>query len=261
MVAESVKTSRLEKDTVFVLIFTKMPVGFVMALIGFAGFGYIVNFDAALNLTAKDLFDVFGSYNLTVIPCSSSWGRSPFIPASAAGSFKVAYKFIGHWPGGMAIATIGACTGFSAICGSTNATAATMAAVTLPEMRKYHYKDTSGRRCGGGRRQPGHSGAAQRGFHHLRHHDRAVHRQAVHGRHRTGPSAGRPLHPGHRDLGHLLQPEVAPRGPRADFRKSMASLSGLVETLLLFAAGHGRVFFWDSSPRPRPAPWGPWARS
>ena len=91
---------------------------------------------------AKDLFDVFGSYNLTVIPLFILMGQISFHAGISSRLFEVAYKFIGHWPGGMAIATIGACAGFSAICGSTNATAATMAAVTLPEMRKYHYKDT-----------------------------------------------------------------------------------------------------------------------
>ena len=126
----------------FILIFSRMPVGFVMALIGFTGFGYIVNYDAALNLIAKDIFDVFGSYNLTVIPLFILMGQISFHAGISSRLFEVAYKFIGHWPGGMAIATIGACAGFSAICGSTNATAATMAAVTLPEMRRYRYKDT-----------------------------------------------------------------------------------------------------------------------
>ncbi|MGD9332341.1 MAG: TRAP transporter large permease subunit, partial [Desulfobacterales bacterium] len=126
----------------FILIFSRMPVGFVMALIGFGGFGYIVNYDAALNLIAKDIFDVFGSYNLTVIPLFILMGQISFHAGISSRLFEVAYKFIGHWPGGMAIATIGACAGFSAICGSTNATAATMAAVTLPEMRKYRYQDT-----------------------------------------------------------------------------------------------------------------------
>lgn len=50
-----------------------------------------------------------------------------------------AYKFMGHWPGGLAMATIGGCAGFSAICGSTNAAAATMATVALPEMKRYGY--------------------------------------------------------------------------------------------------------------------------
>ncbi len=112
-----------------------------MAAIGFIGFGYLVSFDAAMNLLAVDLFEVFGSYNLTVIPLFILMGQIAFHSGISSRLFNTAYKFIGHWPGGVAIATIGACTGFSAISGSTNATAATMAAVALPEMRKYHYND------------------------------------------------------------------------------------------------------------------------
>jgi len=52
----------------FILIFLRIPVGFVMAAVGFLGFGYIVSFDASMNMIAKDLFSVFGSYSLTVIP-------------------------------------------------------------------------------------------------------------------------------------------------------------------------------------------------
>ena len=126
----------------FLLIFSRMPVGFLMMLLGFLGFGYVVNFSAALSVVVKDLFDVFGSYNLTVIPLFILMGQIAYHSGISRRLFNVAYKFIGHWPGGMAIATIGACAGFSAICGSTNATAATMAAVTLPEMRRYHYRDT-----------------------------------------------------------------------------------------------------------------------
>ena len=88
-----------------------------------------------------DFFDVFSNYELTVIPLFILMGQIAFHSGISSRLFNVAYNFIGHWPGGMAIATIGACAGFSAICGSTNATAATMASVTLPEMKKYGYKD------------------------------------------------------------------------------------------------------------------------
>ncbi|GAI61582.1 unnamed protein product, partial [marine sediment metagenome] len=117
-----------------------MPVGFIMAIIGFLGFGYLVSFDAAMNLIAKDIFSVFGSYNLTVIPLFVLMGQISFHAGISSRLFNMAYKFMGHLPGGLAIATVGACAGFAAICGSTNATAATMAAVTLPEMKKYNYK-------------------------------------------------------------------------------------------------------------------------
>jgi len=121
----------------FVLIFSRMPIGFIMAIIGFFGFGAIVSYDASLNLVAKDFFNVFGSYNLTVIPLFVLMGQLSFHSGISSRLFDAAYRFIGHWPGGLAIATIGACSAFAAICGSTNATAATMAAATLPEMKRY----------------------------------------------------------------------------------------------------------------------------
>ena len=123
------------------LLFSRMPVGFVMALVGVVGFGFLVSFNAAFNLMVKDIFSVFGSYSLTVVPLFILMGQIAFHSGISSRLFDVAYKFMGHWPGGLAIATIGACTGFAAICGSTNATAATMAAVTLPEMKKYRYND------------------------------------------------------------------------------------------------------------------------
>ncbi len=124
----------------FILIFSRMPIGFLMAIIGFFGFASIVSVDASLNLIAKDFFNVFGSYNLTVIPLFVLMGQLSFHAGISSRLFDAAYRFIGHLPGGLAIATIGACSAFAAICGSTNATAATMAAATLPEMKRYNYK-------------------------------------------------------------------------------------------------------------------------
>jgi C4-dicarboxylate transporter DctM subunit len=231
----------------FTLIFSRMPVGFVMALIGFVGFGYIVNYDAALSLVAKDLFDVFGSYNLTVIPLFILMGQISFHAGISSRLFEVAYKFIGHWPGGMAIATIGACAGFSAICGSTNATAATMAAVTLPEMRKYHYKDTlaAGVVAAGG--SLGILVPPSVVF-------------IIYGI-MTEQSIGKlfmaGILPGILLAGLFmlaviiwahLSPEVAPRGPRADLRARLASLSGLIETLLLFLLVMGGLFLGFFTP-------------
>ncbi|BBO80013.1 TRAP transporter large permease [Desulfosarcina ovata] len=231
----------------FVLIFTKMPVGFLMALLGVSGFGYLVSADAALSLAAKDLLDVFGSYNLTVIPLFILMGQIAFHSGISSRLFKVAYTFIGHWPGGMAVATLGACTGFSAICGSTNATAATMAAVTLPEMKKYHYHDSLA------------TGVVA-----------------------AGGSLGILIPPSvvfiiygimtEQSIGELfmagivpgilltvlfvlavviwssLKPELAPRGPRTTLKEKMASLSGLLETLLLFAMVMGGLFFGIFTP-------------
>ena len=124
-----------------IVLFSRMPVGFVMALLGVVGFSYVVTFDGGLRMLAKDFFGVFGSYSLTVVPLFILMGQVTFHAGISSRLFDTAYKFIGHWPGGLAMATVVACAGFAAICGSTNAAAATMATVTLPEMKRYKYSD------------------------------------------------------------------------------------------------------------------------
>ncbi len=126
--------------SLFVLIFLRIPIGFLMIIVGFLGFGIIVSFDAAMKLVAMDIFSTFSSYNLTVIPLFVLMGQIAFHSGISKKLFDTAYKMIGHLPGGLAIAATGACAAFAAICGSTNATAATMAAATLPEMKRYNYK-------------------------------------------------------------------------------------------------------------------------
>jgi C4-dicarboxylate transporter DctM subunit len=230
-----------------ILLFSKMPVGFVMALVGACGFGLMVSFDASMNMVVKDLFDVFGSYSLTVIPLFILMGQIAFHAGISGRLFNVAYRFMGHWPGGLAIATIGACSGFAAICGSTNATAATMASVTLPEMKKYHYKDSLA------------TGVVA-----------------------AGGSMGIMIPPSvifivygvmtEQSIGKLfmagivpgimltflfiiaiiiwtsLKPEIAPRGPNVNLREKLSSLSGLIETIILFFLVMGGLFFGVFTP-------------
>jgi C4-dicarboxylate transporter DctM subunit len=124
---------------VLALFFTGIELGFAMALVGFLGFGYVVSVKAALNLLAKDLFDVFSSYGFTVIPLFIFMGQIAFNAGIAKRLYDTAYKFFGHVPGGLAMATVGAATAFKAICGSSPATAATFASVAVPEMDRYGY--------------------------------------------------------------------------------------------------------------------------
>jgi len=121
------------------LFLTGIELGFAMALVGFAGFGYIVSYSAALNLLAKDIFDVFASYGFTVIPLFVLMGQIAFNAGIAKRLFDSSYKFIGHIPGGLAMATVAGATAFKAICGSSPATAATFASVAVPEMDRYGY--------------------------------------------------------------------------------------------------------------------------
>ncbi len=124
---------------ILLLFLTGIELGFAMAIIGFLGFGYIVSFSAASNLLAKDIFDVFSSYGFTVIPLFVLMGQVALNAGIARRLFNASYKFIGHIPGGLAMATVGGATAFKAICGSSPATAATFAVVAVPEMDRYGY--------------------------------------------------------------------------------------------------------------------------
>ena len=120
---------------------TGIELAFAMAFIGFLGFSYIVSFKAALNLLAKDTFDVFASYGFTVIPLFILMGQIAFNAGIARRLYNAAYKFIGHIPGGLAMATVAGATAFKALCGSSTATAATFASVAVPEMSRYGYSE------------------------------------------------------------------------------------------------------------------------
>lgn len=120
----------------------RMPVGFAMALVGLVGFSYLVSLGAGLDILARDIFYTFSSYSLTVIPMFVFMGCI----ASGAGMSKrlydAGYLILGRLRGGLAMATVVGCAGFAAICGSTNACAAAMGKVSLPEMKRYHYDDS-----------------------------------------------------------------------------------------------------------------------
>jgi len=122
-----------------VLFVLDMPVGFAMAVVGFCGFSYVITPQAALNMIATDLWTTFSKYGLTVIPLFILMGYLAFNAGIAERLYDAAYKWVGHWRGGLAIATIAADEMFAAICGSNTATAATMGAVALPQMNKYNY--------------------------------------------------------------------------------------------------------------------------
>jgi len=121
------------------LLGASMPVGFVMAVVGLVGFGLMVSPGASLSMATLDLYDTFSSYSLTTIPLFVLMGQIAFHSGISRGLFTAAYHWLGRLPGGLAMSTVGACTAFGAICGSGPATAATIASVALPEMRRYKY--------------------------------------------------------------------------------------------------------------------------
>lgn len=121
------------------LVLVRIPVGFAMALIGFAGFWTATSREAALGMLGYQAWDVFSSYGLTVIPLFILMGQICYHSGVNQRLYKATDAWLGRLPGGLSIATILACAGFSAICGSNTATAATMSTVALPEMKKYDY--------------------------------------------------------------------------------------------------------------------------
>jgi len=124
---------------ILIFFLTGIELGFGMALIGFLGFSFIVSTKAALNLLAKDIFDVFASYGFTIIPLFVLMGQIAFNGGIAKGLYNAAYRIIGHIPGGLAMATVAGATAFGTVTGSAPATAATFASVAIPEMDRYHY--------------------------------------------------------------------------------------------------------------------------
>jgi len=127
---------------IFVLLFlftTGIELGFAMALVGFAGFSYLVSFDSALSLLGTDIWGALSSYSYTIFPLFILMGQVGFNAGIAVRLYNSAHKFIGHIPGGLAMATVMGATAFKSICGSGTATAATFASVAIPEMERYGY--------------------------------------------------------------------------------------------------------------------------
>ena len=116
-----------------------MPVAFAMAFVGVAGFAYLSDPGPALSLLAQDIFEQFSSYPLTVIPMFILMGTFAFASGISRRLFDTTYTWVGQLRGGLTMATVLACAGFAAICGSTAATAATIGKIALPEMKKHNY--------------------------------------------------------------------------------------------------------------------------
>ena len=123
----------------FALLILRMPIAYAMALVGFVGFSYLTSPTVAFSMVAKELYATFSSYSLSVIAMFVWMGFLAFYSGIGSRLYVFAYKLTGHLPGGLAISTQAACAVFGAICGSNTATAATMGAIALPEMKKYHY--------------------------------------------------------------------------------------------------------------------------
>ena len=125
---------------ILLLLFsTGIELGFAMALVGFAGFALLNGLPSAMNLLGRDVYDVITNYGFTVFPLFILMGQIGFNAGIAVRLYDSAHKFVGHIPGGLAMATVIGATGFKAICGSSAATSATFASVAIPEMDRYGY--------------------------------------------------------------------------------------------------------------------------
>jgi len=124
-----------------------MPIGFAMAFVGLIGFCFLVSPPAGLSLLARDVFASFSSYSLTVLPMFMFMGAITFASGMSRRLYDAGYTLFGQMRGGLAMATIAGCASFAAICGSTNATAAAMGKVSLPEMKRYNYDDSLATGC------------------------------------------------------------------------------------------------------------------
>jgi len=123
----------------FVFLASGMYIGMAMALIGFLGMCMLVGVDAGLSILGITPLAEGSSYTLSVIPLFVLMGQFAFISGISTDIYKTVYAWMGHFRGGLAMATVLACAGFAAVCGSSLATGATMGMVAIPEMEKYKY--------------------------------------------------------------------------------------------------------------------------
>lgn len=218
-----------------------MPIAFAMLLAGVLGNAWLLSVPAATHLLGTNVWDQFSSYGLSVVPLFVLMGQFAYRAGITERLYDAAYKWFGRLPGGLAGTTIAACAGFSAICGSNSATAATMGTIALPQMRRYGY-------------------------------DRALSTGAV----AVGGTLGVVIPPSvvmiviavqtEQSLLRLFlagivpgliltvlflatvlamcmrKPALGPPGPATPMREKIASLSGVIETLLLFVLVIGGLY-------------------
>lgn len=124
------------------ILLLKFPLGFSMMVVGFAGLIYLNGFEPALNVVGFEIIDIATNYGFVVLPLFVLMGVFVARAKLSDDLYETSNAWLGHFRGGLAMATVAACGGFAAVSGSSAATAATMAKVAIPSMRKYGYADT-----------------------------------------------------------------------------------------------------------------------
>ncbi|MFC1863603.1 TRAP transporter large permease subunit, partial [Thermodesulfobacteriota bacterium] len=122
-----------------ILLFMRVWVGTVMAVVGFLGFAYITSFQSALQIIGAVPFSTIANETVASVPLFILMGVIVSNTGVATDLYRTAYKWLGQLRGGLAMATVLACGGFAAISGASQAAVATMGKVALPEMEKYGY--------------------------------------------------------------------------------------------------------------------------
>jgi C4-dicarboxylate transporter, DctM subunit len=131
----------------FILLAMGMYIGIAMALVGFLGLCIIVGWDSGMSILGITPLAEGSSYTLSVIPLFVLMGQFAFISGISTDIYKTVYAWMGRFRGGLAMATVCACAGFAAVCGSSLATGATMGMVAIPEMDKYKYNQRLSTGC------------------------------------------------------------------------------------------------------------------
>ena len=124
--------------------FVGLPLGLAMLAVGVGGFALQRGFQPALSMAGQQIFDLATNYDLSTLPMFLLMGALVHRANLSEDLYAACNAFLGHRRGGLAMATIGACGGFAAVCGSSMATAATMARISIPSMRRYRYADSLG---------------------------------------------------------------------------------------------------------------------
>jgi tripartite ATP-independent transporter DctM subunit len=223
------------------LFLLRMPIAYGMTLIGFLGFAYMTSVEGALSILGKDFWVMFSSYLLTVIPMFVFMGTIAFYSGMGGRLYDTSYKFFGHHRGGLCLATIVACAGFGAMCGSTIAETAAMGKITLPEMRRYNYDVSLATACV----------ASAGGLAILIPPSTIFIVYGIMTEESIGKLFAAGILPGlvltalfaiTINILVRLNPALAPPGTKATWKERIASLSGVIEMVLLFALVMGGLF-------------------
>lgn len=131
----------------FLMIFLRVPIGIALAIAGVAGYASLSGIDTTLNLMGSIPFEIAYNYDLSIIALFVLMGNFAMVSGMSRDLYDMARSLVGHWPGGLASATVVGCAGFAAVSGSSLASAVTMGRVALPEMKRYGYDDKLATGC------------------------------------------------------------------------------------------------------------------